>query len=147
MELGTLEPDPGNAGGGKSERAINPPEFPGRIFFSSLFLAKEIFMEQTKQPEASLAIQVLPKTAGGDEVIRIVDAVISYLKSTGLPVFVGPFETTLEGDFDRLWEIAGECQRICLREGAQGVSAYIKTAYNPNARGWSIEKKVAKHHG
>jgi uncharacterized protein YqgV (UPF0045/DUF77 family) len=108
---------------------------------------KEIDMEQTKQPEAGLAIQVLPKTSGGDEVIRIVDAVIAYLKSTGLPVFVGPFETTVEGDFDRLWEIAGECQRICIREGAEGVSAYIKTAYNPRSGVWSTEKKVAKHHG
>jgi uncharacterized protein YqgV (UPF0045/DUF77 family) len=104
-------------------------------------------MEQAKQPEASIAIQVLPKTADGEEVLRIVDAVIAYLKGTGLPVFVGPFETTLEGDFDRLWEIAGECQRICLREGAGGVSAYIKTACNPKAGVWSIEKKVARHHG
>ncbi|MDR3161270.1 MAG: thiamine-binding protein [Spirochaetaceae bacterium] len=103
-------------------------------------------MEQTKQPEASLAIQVLPKAAGGDEVLRIVDAVIAYLKSTGLPVFVGPFETAVEGDFDRLWEIAGECQRICLREGAESVSAAIKTAYKPQGGVWSIEKKVA-HHG
>jgi hypothetical protein len=47
-----------------------------------------------KQPEASMAIQVLPKIPaekqnGGDEIIRVVDAVIAYLKGTGLPVFVG----------------------------------------------------------
>ena len=100
-----------------------------------------------KQPEASIAIQVLPKTASGDEVIRVVDAVIAYLKSTGLPVFVGPFETAVEGDFDRLWEIAKECHRIPIREGAEGVSVYIKTAYNPREGVWSIEKKTAKHHG
>ncbi len=44
-----------------------------------------------KQPEASIAIQVLPKTASGEEVLRIVDKVIAYLKSTGLKVFVGAF--------------------------------------------------------
>jgi uncharacterized protein YqgV (UPF0045/DUF77 family) len=100
-----------------------------------------------KQPEASLAIQVLPKTANGDEVIRIVDAVIAYIKSTGLTTFVGPFETTVEGGFNELMEIAKECQLICVREGAEAVSAYMKMAYNPGEGVWSIEKKTAKHHG
>jgi len=98
-----------------------------------------------KQPEASIAIQVLPKTADGEEVIRIVDAVIAYLKGTGLNVFVGPFETTVEGGFDRLWEIAKECQLICIREGAGSVSAYVRSVYNPGEGVWSIEKKTAKH--
>jgi uncharacterized protein YqgV (UPF0045/DUF77 family) len=99
-----------------------------------------------EQPEASLAIQVLPKTADRDEVIRIVDAVIAYIKSTGLTAFVGPFETTVEGGFDRLMDIARECQLICIREGAQAVSSYIKIAYNPGEGVWSIDKKTAKHH-
>jgi uncharacterized protein YqgV (UPF0045/DUF77 family) len=98
-----------------------------------------------KQPPASLAIQVLPRVENGD-VIPIVDKVIDYLKGTGLNTFVGPFETTVEGDFDRLCEIAKECQLICLREGAMSVSAYIKMAYNPSEGVWSIEKKVSKHH-
>ncbi|GHU12691.1 hypothetical protein FACS1894161_1450 [Spirochaetia bacterium] len=99
-----------------------------------------------KQPEASIAIQALPAAANKDELLRIVDAVIAYIKSTGLTYFVGPFETTIEGPFDRLWEIAGECHRICIREGALSVSCYIKSAYNPQDGVWSIEKKTAKHH-
>jgi uncharacterized protein YqgV (UPF0045/DUF77 family) len=105
-------------------------------------------MEQSssKKPKASIAIQVLPKTASGEEVLRIVDKVIAYIKGTGLNNFVGPFETTVEGDFDKLMEIAKECQLICIREGAESVSAYIKTAYNPGAGIWSIEEKTAKFH-
>ncbi|MHB9294949.1 hypothetical protein PilKf_00681 [Pillotina sp. SPG140] len=103
-----------------------------------------------KQPEASMAIQVLPAIKAGQnrelEIIRIVDAVIAYLKGTGLTVFVGPFETTVEGDFEKLWDLGRECQLICLREGAESVSAYIKIAYNPTAGVWSINKKVQKHH-
>lgn len=97
------------------------------------------------QPEASLAIQVLPQSVTGDEVLRIVDTVIAYLKSTGLKTLVGPFETTLEGDFDRLMEIAKECQRICIREGAASLLTYMKLAYNPRGGVWSIEQKTAKH--
>jgi uncharacterized protein YqgV (UPF0045/DUF77 family) len=106
-----------------------------------------------EQPHASLAIQVLPKVqaggkeAEGNEVIRIVDAVIAYLKGTGLNTFVGPFETTVEGDFDRIMEIAKECQIICIREGAESVSTYMKVFFNPGDGVWSIAKKVTKHHG
>ncbi|MDR2150640.1 MAG: thiamine-binding protein [Spirochaetaceae bacterium] len=95
---------------------------------------------------ASLAIQVLPAVAEGEEVLRIVDTVIAYLKSTGLNIFVGPFETTIEGDFERLMEIAAECQRLCIRAGAGSVSTYIKVVYSPVAGVWSIEQKTAQYH-
>lgn len=48
--------------------------------------------------QASIAIQVLPDVQSEDELIRIVDEVIAYIKSTGLNCYVGPFETTVEGD-------------------------------------------------
>ena len=98
-----------------------------------------------KQHEASIAIQVLPDVAGED-VIRIVDSVIAYIKGTGLSVHVGPFETTVEGDFETLMEIIKEAQLICVREGAPGVASYIKIFYNPNAGVWSIDEKISKHH-
>ena len=69
-----------------------------------------------------------------------------YIKSTGLNTFVGPFETTVEGDYDTLMEIVKECQLICIREGAPSVSSYVTIAYNPNAGVWTIDKKTAKHH-
>ena len=47
--------------------------------------------------KASVAIQVLPSVQDEDELIRIVDEVIAYIKSTGLNYYVGPFETTIEG--------------------------------------------------
>lgn len=97
-----------------------------------------------KQPEASIAIQVLPDVAG-EEVIRVVDSVIAYIKSTGLSTFVGPFETTVEGDFETLMEIVKESQKICIREGAPSVASYVKIFYNPGEGVWSIDKKVSKH--
>ena len=98
------------------------------------------------RPEANLAIQVLPQQLVDSAVLLgIVDKVIAYIKSTGLPTVVGPFETTIEGDFDRLMEIAAECQRICIREGAPWLLTYMKMAYNPNSGVWSIHEKIAKH--
>ena len=54
---------------------------------------------------ASVAIQVLPNVNSDEEVIRIVDEVIAYIKSTGLNYFVGPCETSIEGDYDELMDI------------------------------------------
>ncbi len=95
---------------------------------------------------ASVAIQVLPGVQG-EEVLRIVDEVIAYIKSSGLNTYVGPFETTIEGDYDQLMEIVKECQLICIRAGAPSVMSYVKINYKPGADGvWTIEKKVKKHH-
>ena len=94
---------------------------------------------------ASVAIQVLPEVERED-VIRVVDEVIAYIKSKCTSIFVGPFETTMEGDYDELMEIVKECQHICIRAGAPGVMSYIKISYHPNGEVWSIETKTKKHH-
>ena len=96
------------------------------------------------QYEASAAIQVLPQVEGED-VIRVVDSVIEYIKSTGLNYAVGPFETTIEGGFDDVMEVIRECQLICVREGAPQVASYVKIFYNPKDGVWSIDRKTAKH--
>jgi len=97
------------------------------------------------RPEASIAIQVLPQSAAGDEILDVVDKVISYIKSTGLKTIVGPFETVIEGDFNKLMDIAKECQLICIREGADSLLTYLKIAFNPNGGTWSIDEKISKH--
>ena len=97
--------------------------------------------------QASVAIQVLPGVADTDEVVRIVDAVIDYIKSTGLNYYVGPFETTIEGEsYDQLMDIVKECQYVAIRAGAPSVSAYVKIAYKPEGGVLTIDQKVTKHH-
>ena len=93
---------------------------------------------------ASIAIQVLPDTRDEDELIRIVDEVIAYIKSTGLNCSVGPFETTIEGDYDQLMDIVKECQKV--NAGAKSVSAYVKVVYKPEGDVLTIEKKITKYH-
>ena len=95
---------------------------------------------------ASVAIQVLPKVNNDEETIRIVDAVIDYIKSTGLSYFVGPCETSIEGDYDELMEIIKQCQKVAVKAGAKSVSAYVKINYRPEGEVLTIEKKVTKHH-
>lgn len=97
--------------------------------------------------KASVAIQVLPQVDNEDELIRIVDEVIAYIKSTGLNCYVGPFETTIEGEsYDQLMEIVSNCQKVAISAGCDSVSAYVKIVYTPEGEVLTIDKKVTKHH-
>ena len=96
---------------------------------------------------ASVAIQVLPAMENDEELVRVVDEVIDYIKSTGLNYYVGPFETTIEGeDYDQLMDIVKQCQHVAIRAGAPKVSAYIKVVYEPEGEILTIDRKVTKHH-
>jgi uncharacterized protein YqgV (UPF0045/DUF77 family) len=96
---------------------------------------------------SSIAIQVLPQSrdTSARELCRIVDAVIAYIAGTGLHYVVGPFETVIEGDLDRLMEIIRRCTEICIEEGAQKVSSYIKLVHAPAEEILSIDEKIKKY--
>ena len=97
--------------------------------------------------QASVAIQVLPATLDDNETCRIVDEVIAYIASTGLNYYVGPFETTIEGDdYDQLMDIVKECQHVALRAGCPGVTSYIKVSYKPDEGVMTIDRKISKYH-
>ena len=96
--------------------------------------------------KASIAIQVLPKVENDSELIRIVDEVIAFIKSSGLHCHVGPFETTIEGDdYNVLMDIVKECQHVAIRAGAESVSAYVKVVYRPEGEILTIDGKIKKH--
>ncbi len=96
--------------------------------------------------EASVAIQVLPKADNDDEVCRIVDEVIAYIASTGLNYYVGPCETSIEGDYDTLMEIVKNCQKIAIKAGCVSVSSYVKISYRPEGEVLTIDRKISKYH-
>ena len=101
---------------------------------------------QQNNMNASVAIQVLPKCENDEELIRIVDEVIDYIKSTGLNYYVGPCETSIEGEYDELMDVIKECQHVAIKAGAKEVSAYVKISYRPEGEVLTIERKVTKHH-
>lgn len=78
---------------------------------------------------ASVAIQVLPTVTDEDEVIRIVDEVIAYIKSTGLNYYVGPCETSIEGDYDELMEIVKKLSARCCKSRLPGYEYLCKNFF------------------
>lgn len=93
---------------------------------------------------ASVAIQVLPKVATDAETIRVVDEVIAFIKSYDVKAEVGPFETTIEGDYEVLMEIVKGCSKVCVDAGAPGTMTYVKINYVPTGV-LTMEEKCAKH--
>ncbi|MBR4014798.1 MAG: thiamine-binding protein [Anaerotignum sp.] len=92
----------------------------------------------------SIAIQVLPDIMEIEKVCAIVDQVIAYIESTGCHYEVGPFETTVEGDFDTLMGIIRRCQEIPIEAGAPSTKAYVKIFHNP-AGVLTIGEKIDKY--
>lgn len=98
---------------------------------------------------SSIAIQVLPQIGKSDdkEVVRIVDKVIHSIAASGLHYMVGPFETTVEGDFDQLMQIIRRANEICVEEGASKVYCYVKIVYSPNEEILTIDEKTGPYQG
>ncbi len=96
--------------------------------------------------DASIAIQILPNLAGGEQVCKVVDDVIGYIKSTGLTYYVGPFETTVEGKLEELVDIIKECQYVAIKAGAPSLMSYVKIHFNPKGGVLTIDEKITKHH-
>ncbi len=96
--------------------------------------------------QASVAIQVLPTVTDDREVVRIVDEVIDYIKSTGLHYYVGPCETAIEGDYDTLMEIVKNCQIVAAKAGCTAMNTYVKITFKTEGDVLTIDEKVTKHH-
>lgn len=97
--------------------------------------------------KTSIAIQIEPNQQDDREAIRIVDEVIDYIRSTGLHYYVGPCETSIEGDdLHQLMEILENCVLAAAKAGSAKVSGYVKLVYKPEGGILTIDEKVTKHH-
>jgi len=101
---------------------------------------------EERSMNANVAIQVLPGVLEDSEVVRIVDEVIDYIKSTGVNYYVGPCETAMEGDYETLMDIVKECQYIAIKAGCPSVMSYVKITYKPEGEVLTIDEKTTKHH-
>ncbi len=96
--------------------------------------------------ECAVAIQVLPVDApDDDEVCRVVDEVIAYLQTQPVKVFVGPFETAIEGDYDTCMDALREAQLVAMRAGSRKIMTYAKIDYRPEGDLLTTERKVGKY--
>ncbi|MCC3373027.1 thiamine-binding protein [Cohnella sp. REN36] len=77
--------------------------------------------------QALLSVQILPKAAKpGDDTHLYVDRAIEIIKASGVPYRVGPLETTMEGDLDRLLDVLKEMNLAMFELGSPSVLSQVK---------------------
>ncbi|MBS4534319.1 thiamine-binding protein [Clostridium sp. D2Q-14] len=92
----------------------------------------------------NVSLQILPMVKE-ENIYDVVDKVIDYIDSCGVKYEVGPMETTMEGEFDKLIDIVKEAQTICVKEGASRVVSVVKIDYK--SEGVTMNEKVGKYRG
>jgi len=93
-------------------------------------------------PIVNVSLQVIPNVSE-DRIYEVVDKVIQYIDSCNVKYEVGPMETTMEGDLNKLLEIVKDVQDICVREGAARVLSVVKIDYKPE--GVTMDEKIGKY--
>ncbi|KAA1040357.1 thiamine-binding protein [Macrococcus equipercicus] len=73
-----------------------------------------------------MSIQIIPKTPGGEDVIPYVDAAIAVIDASGLPYFVSPLETTIEGTMAELLPLIGQMNRRMMELDCTSVISQVK---------------------
>jgi len=95
--------------------------------------------------QALLSIQILPKLKkGDDDIYPYVDRAIDIIKASGVPYRVGPLETTMEGDLDRLLDIVKEMNAAMFKLGSPSVLSQIKLSVDA-AGGASMAKLLQNY--
>ena len=93
--------------------------------------------------QVNIAVQIVPR-ANGIHPYDIVDKAIEVIKNSGVNYMVCPFETVMEGDYDKLMKIVDQIHEVCYNAGADDILCYIKIQSNKSGT-VAIEDKMHKY--
>ena len=91
----------------------------------------------------NISLQILP-TSKEKAPYDIVDQAISIIDKSGLKYKVCPFETVMEGPYDKIMEVIKEVHKACLNYGADSIFANVKMQINKYID-VTIEDKIGKY--
>jgi len=93
----------------------------------------------------NMTLQVIPM-GSGSKTYGIIDEAIKVIQTSGIRYQVCPFETVLEGDYDKLMNVLKKAQEVCFKYGAESILTHIKIEWHRD-RDASIDEKVSKYKG
>lgn len=93
-------------------------------------------------PLCNVSLQVIPLVPE-EKLYLMVDKVIELIAASGVKYFVGPGETTMEGNLDELLDIVKKAQEVCTAHGASRVLSVVKIDYSTG--GVTINEKVGRY--
>lgn len=93
----------------------------------------------------NLALQILPSSPT-KEAYALVDKAIEVIRASGVTYRVCPFETVMEGSYDKLMEVVRQAQEACFEQGAVDMMVFIKIQRS-STRNVTIADKMGKYGG
>jgi uncharacterized protein (TIGR00106 family) len=91
----------------------------------------------------NISLQILP-TSTQKNPYNIVDKAIEIIEASGLKYKVCPFETVMEGEYDKIMEVIKAVQTRCLEYGAESIFSNIKMQIRKDSDVF-IEDKMEKY--
>lgn len=73
----------------------------------------------------NVALQILPSSKTIHP-YALVDKAIEVIAASGLRYKVTPFETVMEGSYDKIMEVVKQAQEACYAAGADSLMTYVK---------------------
>jgi uncharacterized protein YqgV (UPF0045/DUF77 family) len=93
----------------------------------------------------NLAIQVLPlQSPSTEEAYAIVDKAIEQIQASGMKYVVCPFETVIEGPYDKIMGLLKDIQKACFDAGAPTLLINMKL-HTSNVKDMAIDDKIGKY--
>ena len=90
----------------------------------------------------NIALQILPSSKTINP-YKLVDKAIEVIANSGLKYRVTPFETVMEGNYDKIMEVVKLAQQACYKAGAESLMTYVKI--QSSTGDVSIEDKMEKY--
>jgi uncharacterized protein YqgV (UPF0045/DUF77 family) len=88
----------------------------------------------------NVAIQILPISSVYANPIKIIDKAIALITKSGLNYKVCPFETVVEGEYDKVFDLVKAIQEECYKHGAEELICNLKIHTKHNNSVYISEK-------
>lgn len=92
---------------------------------------------------ADIAVMPLVPIVSEEEMYKQVDAAIEYIKQSGLKYEIGAMSTTVEGEYDEVFELIKKVHRIPFEQGSERVITVVRI--DEKIGGLSIDEKLKNH--
>ncbi len=93
--------------------------------------------------KVNIAVQIIPKTQP-EKMYAIIDEAIRVIQVSGFKYRVCPFETVIEGEYDKLMKVINDAQHACFDAGAEEVIVNLKIQRSLT-RDITMEEKTGKY--
>ncbi|MEG0857053.1 MAG: MTH1187 family thiamine-binding protein [Terrisporobacter sp.] len=92
---------------------------------------------------ADVAVMPLRPFTGEEEMYKVVDKCIEKIQESGLKYEIGAMSTTIEGDFDEVFDLIKIIHRIPFELGCERVITVARV--DEKAGGLTIDDKLRNH--